>query len=1119
MHRRAPKGSGGVGILLEDNIFNEYHIKVVDKTVDGIIGLEIKHKLSDFSLLVYSCYLPPENSPHGRDAVGFYSHLLTELYTHEEADGFVVCGDLNSRIGNLNDSITGVDNIPCRKVIDEVVNQHGNVMIEFLEEAKMCVVNGRVNNKEDNFTCRTSRGLSVVDYFIVPHDMLSSCKQFMVVPCLDIIEKEKLQTMVNRRCRIPDHNLLTLEISVNVQEFISHTSTVDLGNSSTEIIKNNVFYDVRKVPNDFMSSEFCVKAMLDIIDAIESSREEQAEIDQIYAKFTDAVIEEMNNTIPNFVIGGKSKKRLRTRKSFWNDELQNLWNEMHNREKLLKSFNSKQDKRIKLANFKECQYKFDKKYRYYERNSRYNMSETIDNLNTSNPKQFWEEIKKFGPKQKQKQLIPLEVYDENHSIVHDPKIVIDHWQRDFYNLYNNFTAENDEKIGFLNQIKTENEIRERQITDPVYTSNRDLNRNIDISEVRKYVYKAKNKKSPGIDLLPNEVLKNDVIINILTHLFQLCLNSGKIPAIWRKAIISPIPKSSSLDSRIPTNYRGISLISCVAKIYSCIINSRISDLLQEEDKIVDEQNGFRCDRSCQDHIFSLDSVIRKRINQNIPTFTAFIDLQKAFDCVNRDFLISKILKCGIDGKVFSAIKSLYTSTEACIKLPRGIHSDWFETLYGVRQGDNLSPTLFSIFINDLADDIKKLNVGIETSDGKLALLLYADDIVLLAPSEENLQVMLDEVANWTNKWAMGVNPVKSQIVHFRRKGVRKTGRLFKCGDNSLKTVPVYKYLGIMFSEHLSYDENAITLSQAGGRALGSIIAKYKAQGFMGYSTYTKLFDSCITPILDYAAGVWGFSKYNCIEGIQNRATRIFLGVHKFAPKLGLEGDMGWMSCYYRHCLSMLRLWNRLIKLPANRLTKKIFVDDFHLALSGHDNWSSNVLKVLSNVKLESLFYEQRPIDIEMVKEKLMDMHEENWLHSVSIKPKLRTYKLFKETLHVENYVLYNLSISERSVMAQFRLGILPLNIETGRFRNQPIEERICDLCELNEIEDESHFLFKCTLYNDLRKIWMENILRINENFVQLDEISQMKIMFDKHHRCTAKFILRSLKIRKENIAK
>ena len=61
-----------------------------------------------------------------------------------------------------------------------------------------------------------------------------------------------------------------------------------------------------------------------------------------------------------------------------------------------------------------------------------------------------------------------------------------------------------------------------------------------------------------------------------------------------------------------------------------------------------------------------------------------------------------------------------------------------------------------------------------------------------------------------------------------------------------------------------------------------------------------------------------------------------------------------------------------------------------------------------------------------------------------------------------------------------RFGILPLNIETGRFRNQPIEQRICNLCELNEIEDELHFLFKCTLYNDCRKIWIENIVKIDE---------------------------------------
>jgi len=619
IHCRAPKGSGGVGILIDDQILNEYHVRVVDKIVEGIIGIEVKHKLSDFSLLIYSCYLPPENSPHGRDAVGFFTHLLNEIYMYEEVDGIVVCGDLNARIGTLNDFIAGVDDIPTRKVIDETVNQHGKVMIEFLEESKMCVVNGRINNEENSFTCRTSRGLSVVDYFIVPHNMVSSCKQFRVVSCSDIIEDENLQTILGKRCHIPDHNLLILDISVNV-DMLHHSDSADHVDNNAQNNGGNVFYNLRKTPNNFMSSEICVKTMLNIINSIERSRQEQTKIDQIYEQFTDLVITEMNKCIPNFIIGGRRKKKLKIRKPFWNSELQDLWNEMHSREKLLKTINSKQDKLTKFAKFKESQAKFDKKYRYFERKSRYVANENIDKLNTSNPKQFWEEIKKMGPKQKQ--LIPIEVYDEKHNIVHDPRIVIDQWQQDFIKLYNNFALD-DQKENFLNQIKNENEILKNEIADPMYVLEKKLNRKIDIAEVQKHVYKSKNNKSPGVDLLPYEVLKNDVAIGILTNLFQMCLDSGKIPAIWRRAIISPIPKSSNFDKRIPTNYRGISLISCVAKIYSSIINSRVSDMLDQKEIIVDEQNGFRNDRSCQDHIFTLDSVIRNRLEKKLPTFTAF----------------------------------------------------------------------------------------------------------------------------------------------------------------------------------------------------------------------------------------------------------------------------------------------------------------------------------------------------------------------------------------------------------------------------------------------------------------------------------------------------------------
>ena len=304
------------------------------------------------------------------------------------------------------------------------------------------------------------------------------------------------------------------------------------------------------------------------------------------------------------------------------------------------------------------------------------------------------------------------------------------------------------------------------------------------------------------------------------------------------------------------------------------------------------------------------------------------------------------------------------------------------------------------------------------------------------------------------------------------------------------------------------------LSKAGGRALGAIIAKYKAQVFMSYSTYTKLFDSSVTPVLDYFSSVWGFSKYNCLEAIQNRAIRIYLGVHKFAPILALQLDIGRVSTENRQCLSVLRFLNRLLKLPDNRLTKRIFIDDFYLAQSGHENWCSNVFKVLEKLNLKHLFYERKMVDIKEIKDQ-----NDMWKKAVPKKPKLRTYYLFKETMDIENYIKYNLSSSERSAMAQFRFGILQLNIETGRFRNQALGERLCTLCEFNEIEDESHFLFQCRLYDELRSEWVSNFVNKTANFLELDKLDKFKVIFDNiiHHRITANFILRCCELRKESL--
>ena len=140
---------------------------------------------------------------------------------------------------------------------------------------------------------------------------------------------------------------------------------------------------------------------------------------------------------------------------------------------------------------------------------------------------------------------------------------------------------------------------------------------------------------------------------------------------------------------------------CKSVYWYSILNNRVINLLDSQDTIVEEQNGFRSHRSAEEHVFTLSSVIKNRFCENKDTFVSFIDMCKAFDWVDRNLLFFKLLKYNISGKIYNAIQSLYINTLSCVKLNTKL-SNRFETISGVRQGDTLSPTLINIFINDLA---------------------------------------------------------------------------------------------------------------------------------------------------------------------------------------------------------------------------------------------------------------------------------------------------------------------------------------------------------------------------------------------------------------------------------
>lgn len=357
----------------------------------------------------------------------------------------------------------------------------------------------------------------------------------------------------------------------------------------------------------------------------------------------------------------------------------------------------------------------------------------------------------------------------------------------------------------------------------------------------------------------------------------------------------------------------------------------------------------------------------------------------------------------------------------------------------------------------------------------------------------------------------------SNVVHFRTKDDNRSVFKFKVGNLSLEYKEIYKYLGVTFHEHGLFVANASLLANSAGRALGALTAKYKQSGGMGYGSYTKLYDACIVPVMSYGAEIWGYTNYPKLNQIHQRAMRIFLGVHKFAPIAGLEGDMGWIAPKYRQWLLMLSYWNRLNQLDSNRLTYKVFLHNYNLAVQGHTNWCSQVLSIFDAIGIADVFDNRNLCDLKLCKDILLKKQEVEWQIAVTQKPKLRFYALFKSNLYPETYVKLNLTAQERSILAQLRLGILPIKIETGRFNNLTAENRICEMCSLNVVEDECHFLFNCERYDDMRNHWIDSIRTQCHDFDYMEIENQLSYLFDNLVRTTAKYVIKCFNLRKSII--
>ncbi|NRA93460.1 MAG: reverse transcriptase family protein, partial [Psychroserpens sp.] len=430
-----------------------------------------------------------------------------------------------------------------------------------------------------------------------------------------------------------------------------------------------------------------------------------------------------------------------------------------------------------------------------ERNKK--LMKEIENIKTHNPREFWRKLRNLGKNKGKKTVWDTAINEDGVEVAGERIKLV--WSTAYKNLGAKGLDKEEFNDAFADEVRECIVTLEKNSKKESYDELDELIKEIEMLEVTKIVKRLVNGKAAGTDGIVNEILKygGEHMHQVIWHICKKCFELETIPEDWMKGMIFPIYKDG--DRRDPLNYRGITLLSVVSKVYTSILNERLSKWCEKNNIIVEEQGGFRKGRSCTDQIFVLAGLLNKRRDKK--TFCCFIDLRKAYDRVWREGLWKRLWDEGVRGKMWRVIKNLYTKVQSCVLLGRE-KTQYFNVDEGVRQGCVLSPILFSIFINKLAKDIINSGLGIPIKGRKVALLLYADDIVLIANSRKDLNRGLEIAGNFGYNWRCKYNAKKTQVVIF---GKGKKEKLkWKIGAHVIQQVDSYKYLGIEMENKLKW---------------------------------------------------------------------------------------------------------------------------------------------------------------------------------------------------------------------------------------------------------------------------------------------------------------------------
>jgi len=1089
---------GGIALLIKKSIKPAVHIV---KDADDFLWFKLDGHFFGLERDTYICamYIPPEKSNYlkTRGDPDILDQIITDVAKYNKEGYVMLMGDINARTANLadyinndSDNFTDPDGpsylidlqLGQRNSQDKTVNQRGRHLIDLCIQSRLRILNGRsLGDTCGYFTCHKKNGSSVVDYCIANEEFLNKILCFKV----HLLS-----------ANLSDHCLISALLKTN---FRTHQEcSTNINTASGEFHWNKG--DIEKFQSALTHH--------DIQDKISYL------LNQKYTD-VDTAVDDLSNILVSagdLVLRKKSAKPPSSNNKFnkpWFDKsLHFLRKELGEKAKLLCRFPG--DPHVRGSYYKKLKV-YNKTRKQKKRAYKQEIINKLELMQAEKPSEFWKVLNDLR----------TEEGHENPAT----NISLAEWSGYFRN---------------LNQTETKcqknlNDYEELLANLPESCINNPIREN----EIIKAIKKLKNKKAQGPDKIRNEMIKysQHIFLPCLVKVFNFILQLEVFPKEWAQGYICPIFKTG--NPLIKDNYRGITVTSCLGKLFNSIINSRLDTYLESNNIIPETQIAYKTNCRTSDHMFVLKTLIDKTLKkEKNHLYACFVDFRKAFDSLSHDALMYKLASVGIGGKAHKIIKNLYSKSNLRVKLGNYVSTP-FPSNIGVRQGDNLSPNLFKIFIHDLPSIIDPECKPPTLVSKNVGCLLFADDAILLSTSKEGLQRSLVKLHKYCSEWGLVVNTNKTKAITFNLAGKLLPFPLVYNGE-PIECVQEYKYLGTIFSTSGTFTRSCNDLYHRGLKAFFKL-RHHLSQNHVKCSTYLHLFDTMVKPVLLYSSEIWSpciakLRKLQMdhannveeafhdlpIEKLHLLLLRTLLGVNSKTTIMALYSETGRYPLYMEALINSCKYLNRMEEGNCSSLLTETLACNREIAGS----WFSNLQKVLVNLNVNKP--ESKVIPIRESIAALRARFAKFWYEKAFVSrrnptqgKKLRCYQLFKSSIGMEKYLDIVRNPEARKALAKFRVSSHNLCIETGRFINLAVEDRTCNLCPSKEVEDETHFLTSCSAYTQERMSLFRQANEACPNFASLNDSMKLIWLMSSEDediiKATATFLVLCFKTRNERL--